>query len=126
MRDIISNVAIRSALAPAVHAAAVDGTAIDTLGFNSLGFVIQTGAVAGSGDFGVKLQDSDNGTDFADVAADQVQGDVPATLAAASVYKLGYVGFKRHVRTAITKAGGTSIGLVVTAILGGAAQRPVA
>lgn len=126
MRDIIHNVGVKQAIAPAVQAAAVDGVAIDTIGFNSVGFAINTGVIAGAGDFGVKLQESDDGATFADVAAAQVQGSVPATLAADSAYKLGYAGFKRYVRASVTKAGGTSIALGAVAILGGASQRPVA
>ncbi|MDJ1632518.1 hypothetical protein [Rhizobium rhizogenes] len=126
MRDIISNIAVLSALAPAVQAAVADGLTIDTLGFNSLAFAINTGAIVGAGDFGVKLADSDDGSAFTDVAAAQVKGSVPTTLAANSAYKLGYVGFKRYVRASLTKSGGTSIALGVLAILGDASDRPVA
>lgn len=127
MRDLVSNFGAVQAIAPAVQAAAADGTAIDTLGFGSVGFVINTGAVAGAGDFGVKIQESDaSGSGFTDAAASAVQGTVPATLEAASVYKLGYAGFKRYVRLSLTKAGGTSIALGAVAIKGNAASRPVA
>jgi hypothetical protein len=124
MRDIAHNIAVRSAIAAAVQSAAVDGTAIDTQGFGSVAFVINTGAIVGSGDFGVKIQDSDDGSSFADVAADHVHGTVPATLTASGAFKVGYGGFKRHVRLALTKAGGTSIALGATAVLGNAANRP--
>lgn len=126
MRDIINNVGVVQALAPAVQAAAVDGATIDTLGFDSIGFAINTGAIAGSGDFGVKVQESDDGTTFTDAAASAVQGTVPATLEASKAYKLGYIGFKRYARLSLTKAGGTSIAAGAVAILGHAAQRPVA
>ena len=49
----------------------------------------------------------------------------PATLAAYSTYRLGYIGNKRYVRLALTKAGGTSIAAGAVAILGGARDRPV-
>lgn len=127
MRDIISNFGAVQAIAPAVQAAAADGITIDTLGFGSVGFVINTGAIVGAGDFGIKVQESDaSGSGFTDAAASAVQGTVPATLEAASVYKLGYVGFKRYVRLSLTKAGGTSIALGAAAIKGNAASRPVA
>lgn len=126
MRDIIHNIAVRTAVVPAVQAASANGSGIDTLGFNSLVFAINTGAIASAGDFGVKLQDSDDDTTYADVAAAQVQGTVPATLVASTSYKLGYVGFKRYARLAITKAGGTSIALGASAILGHPASAPVA
>ena len=126
MRDLISNIAVVPAIAPAVQAAAADGAAIPLKGFDSLVFAINTGAIVGSGDFGVKVQESDDGTTFTDAAASAVLGTVPATLAAASSYKLGYRGFKPFVRLSLTKAGGTSIGLGVVAIKGHARTRPVA
>ncbi len=128
MRDIASNIGAVPALAPAVQAAATTGAAIDTKGFGSLAIVVNTGAIAGDGDFGVKLQDSDTTTsgDFADAAADVVDSNAPATLEASSTYKLGYRGFKRYVRIALTKAGGTSIAAGAVAVLGQAQSRPVA
>lgn len=126
MRDLVHNVGVKQAIAPAVQAAAADGTSVDTFGFNSIAFAINTGAIVGAGDFGLKVQESDNGTDFTDAAASAVLGTVPATLAASSAYKLGYVGYKRHARLSLTKAGGTSIALGAVAVLGNAASKPVA
>lgn len=126
-RDLTSNIAAMPAIAPAVQSAAADGAAIDTKGFSSLAFVVNTGAIVGSGDFGVKLQDSDESdSGFTDVAADQVDTTAPATLGAASSYKLGYRGNKRFVRLALAKAGGTSIALGAIAVLGHPDHAPVA
>ncbi len=126
MRSIAANIGAKSAIDPAVQSATVIGTGIDTLGFNSLAFLVQTGAVAGSGAFGASLEDSDDNVTFTAVAADQVKTNAPAVLAASSTYKLGYHGFKRYVRPVLTKASGTSIAAGVTAVMGHAAQRPVA
>lgn len=128
MRDLASNIGAVLALAPAVQAAAVNGLAIDLQGFESVAFVVNTGAISGDGDFGVKLQesDTDQSADFTDVAAAQVDTNAPATLAASSSFKLGYRGHKRFVRLAVTKAGGTNIAAGAVAILGNAHQRPVA
>ena len=127
MRDLFSNIGAGLALAPAVQSAAVQGPAIDTLGFDSIAFTVATGAIVGAGDFGLKLQESDTttGGDFTDAAAEVVDTNAPATLAAASAYKLGYTGFKRYVRLAVTKAGGTSIAAGAIAVLGNAGERPV-
>ena len=117
MRDLYSNIATFPALAPAVQTAAAQGAAIDTLGAGRLAFVVNTGAIAGSGDFGVKLQESDTGTSgWTDVAAGQVDSNAPATLAADRSYRLGYRGWKRYVRLALTRAGGTSIALGAVAV----------
>ena len=118
MRDLYSNIAALPALAPAVQTAAAQGPAIDVKGAGRVAFVVNTGAVAGAGDFGVKLQESDTGTSgWADVAADQVDSSAPTTLAADSAYRLGYRGWKRFVRLSLTRAGGTSIAAGATAII---------
>lgn len=128
MKDTFSNFKAVQAIVPAVKAAAADGDAIDMQGFNSALIVVNAGAVAGDGEFSVKLQESDTTTsgDFTDVAAIDQHGTAPAVIAANSVVKLGYVGSKRYVRVAVTKAGGTSIALGAVAILGHAAVSPVA
>lgn len=126
MRDLYSNIGAVLAIAPAVQSAAADGVAVDLLGFDSVAFAVNTGAVAGSGDFGVKVQESDNGADFTDAAAAVVDTNAPATLAASTSYKLGYRGFKRYVRLGLTKAGGTSIALGAVAIKGNPRLAPVA
>lgn len=127
MRDLYSNIGVVLALAPAVKTAAGDGVAIDAHGFGSVAFVVNTGAVAGSGDFGVKLQESDaSGSGFTDVATAQLQSNAPATLAASSSYKLGYLGHKRYVRLSLTMAGGTSIAAGAVAVMGDAHKRPAA
>lgn len=128
MRDLYSNIGTRLAIAPAVISAAGEGPAIDTLGFGRIAFGVTTGAIVGSGDFGVKLQHSDTsvGGDFTDVPAGFTDSNTPATLVASSAYKLGYRGTKRYVRLAYTKAGGTSIALAAAAVLGDPASAPVA
>ena len=128
MRDLFSNIGGQLALAPAVQSAAAQGPVIYTKGFDSIALIVTTGAIVGAGDFGVKIQESDTttGGDFTDAAAEVVDTNAPATLAAASAYKLGYRGFKPYVRLALTKAGGTSIAAGAVAVLGNAGDRPVA
>ena len=126
MRDLFSDIGTVLALAPAVQAAAVTGPAIDLSAVGRVAFALTTGAIAGSGDFGVTLQESDDGsTGWANVAADQVQTNAPATLEDGEAYKLGYLGWKRFVRLSLTKTGGTSIVAGAVAILGSTAERPV-
>lgn len=128
MRDIVHNIGVVQALAPQVLAATATGDALDLRGFESAAFVVNTGAIVGAGDFTAKVQDSDTTTsaDFTDVAAAQLQGAFPASLAASSVVKVGYAGFKRYARLVVTKNSGTSIAASATLIKGNAAQRPVA
>ncbi len=128
MRDIYSNIGAVLAYAPAVKSAADTGPAIDLQGFGSIVFVVNTGAIAGDGDFGVKIQESDTSVsgDFTDASAAVVDTNVPATLDESSAYKLGYRGFKRFVRLAVIKAGGTSIAIGAVAVRGNPQLAPVA
>ena len=87
------------------------------------------GAIASAGDFTVKVQESPTSTDgdFTDVVAADLAGNtLPATLAADSSYKVSYIGSKRYARVVATKNGGTSIAAGAVAILGNAADKPVA
>ncbi|SDY18251.1 hypothetical protein [Citreimonas salinaria] len=127
MRDIASNIGPVQAVAPQVLSAANTSAAIDLLGFNSAALVINTGAIVSAGDFTAKLQESDTTTagDFTDVAAAHLVGTFPASLAADSVVKVGYIGHKRYVRTVITKNGGTSIAAGAVIVKGNPADAPV-
>ena len=128
MRDLYSNIDAAVALAPAVLTASANGPAIDLKGANRAAIVVSTGAIVGAGDFSLKLQESATTVsgDFADVPPGHVESDAPATLAAASAYRLGYRGWKRYIRLVATRAGGTSIALGAVAVRSDLAQRPVA
>ncbi|QRY66546.1 hypothetical protein JVX98_19310 [Ensifer sp. PDNC004] len=128
MRDIVHNLKIVQAIAPAVLAATTEGAAIDLKGVESIALVINSGAIVGAGDFTAKLQESDTTTpaDFTDVPDDYVLGELPEDLAANSVAKVGYRGHKRYVRLVLTKNGGTSIAAGAVAVMGGVHDRPVA
>jgi hypothetical protein len=128
MRDFVSNIGPVASIVPAVQAASANGAAVDLLGFNGAALVINTGAVAGSGDYAIKLQESDTTADedFDDVAASDLIGTLPATLEASKVYKQGYIGNCRYVRAVITKASGTSIAAGAIIVKGRPASAPVA
>lgn len=126
MRDLASNIGVVPALAPAVQSAAANGLTVDRKGFEKVTFIVNTGAIAGDGDFSFKVQDSDDGTNWTDAPAKYLIGEAPAELEADSAYKIGYWGHKRYQRLALTKAGGTSIALGAVAVLAGANARPVA
>ena len=128
MRSLEPNIGAVPMIAPAVQSGNNTGAATDLLGFESACLVVNTGAVAGDGDFSVKLQESDEtaGGSFADVAAEHLTGAVPATLEADSVYRLGYIGTKRYIRTVLTKNSGTSLALGAVLVKGHPADAPVA
>lgn len=112
MSDLKNNIAVVPALAPAVHAATkADAAIIDLQGAGSATVVINTGAIAGAGDYTISLRHGDASDLSGDAAAtgDDLLGSFPATLAADSAYAVGYRGGKRYVRVVITKNSGTSV-----------------
>ncbi len=112
MSDLKNNIAAVLALSPAVHAATkADATIIDLQGADSATVVINTGAIAGAGDYTISLRHGDAADLTGDAAAgaDDLIGAFPASLAADSAYAVGYRGSKRYVRVVITKNSGTSI-----------------
>ncbi|MBU4529715.1 MAG: hypothetical protein KUA43_08555 [Hoeflea sp.] len=127
MRDLSHNIGVVAAVVPQVLAATDTSAAIDLKGFDSAALVVNTGAIVSSGNFTAKLQESDTTTseDFADVAAADLIGTLPAALAASTVYKQSYIGNKRYIRTVITKNSGTSIAAGAVVVKGHAASRPV-
>lgn len=128
MKDLHSHISPVVSLIPAAIAATASGSAIDLQGFNSAEFLINTGAIASAGDYTVKVQHSDTttGGDFADCAAADLLGSLPASLAADTVYRVGYKGGKRYVRHVITKNSGTSIIAGILVLRGHPADGPVA
>ena len=125
MRDLYNNLGVVQSIAPAVLAATTNGSDIDLAGFNSAAVVIATGAIVGSAVMVPKLQESDDGSTYTDVAAGDLLGSFPASLSASTVIKVGYRGNKRHVRPVLTLSSGTSIAAGVTIIKGAATKRPV-
>lgn len=128
MKDLHTHLSAVQALAPAVVAATATADPIDLQGFNSAEVVINTGAIVSAGDFTVSVEHSDTttGGDFTAVTGDDLLGTLPASLEAASVYSVGYVGGKRYIRTVTTKNSGTSIAAGIVVIKGHAADTPVA
>tara|TARA_R110002020_G_scaffold5179_4_gene21927 strand:- start:10360 stop:10752 length:393 start_codon:yes stop_codon:yes gene_type:complete len=128
-KDSYSNTKVLASLVPAVHTATLKGSTVDTKGFGTALLVVNTGAIAGDGLYVMSLEESDTTTDgdFDDVAAADVMGDaLPESLAASTVYRLGYIGKKRYVRAVITKTSGTSIAAGAVFVLGTPALAPVA
>ena len=112
MSDLKNNISAVLALSPAVHSATkADAPIIDLQGAGSATVIVNTGAIAGSGDYTISLRHGDAADLSGDAVAsgDDLLGAFPATLAADTSYAVGYRGGKRYVRVVITKNSGTSI-----------------
>lgn len=128
MRSLEPNIGSVQMIAPAVHTGNDTGAATDLLGFESACLVVNTGAIAGDGSFSIKLQESDDtaGGTFTDVAAEHLTGAPASPLEADSVYRLGYIGHRRYIRSVLTRASGTSIALGAVLVKGHPHDKPVA
>ncbi|WDR07304.1 hypothetical protein PSQ90_07760 [Devosia rhodophyticola] len=126
MRDLANNIAVVQMVAAAVISETNTSAAIDLLGFESAALVVNTGAIAGSGDYTAKLQHSDTttGGDFVDVPAASLVGTLPASLTENGTFKQGYIGTKRYLRSIITKNSGTSIAAGTVLIKGNPQKAP--
>ncbi|NOV21662.1 hypothetical protein E5S70_37840 [Ensifer adhaerens] len=126
-KDLYSNISQAVAVVPAVLTATNTSAGIDLAGFESAAVLINTGAIAGAGVFNVTLEESDaSGSGFTAVPASKIQGTLPTPLAASTVYKLGYLGDKRYIRTVLTLASGTSIVAGAVVLKGNARSKPSA
>ena len=97
-------------LAPAARNATTNGTGVDLQSCGTAIAVITFGAWT-DGTHTIKLQDSDDNSTFADVAAAQVDGTNPAVSSgggASQTYRLGYMGTKRYIRAVSTVSGATT------------------
>jgi hypothetical protein len=128
MKDGISGISVVSTLVPATQSATAKGTAVDLQGFNSASVIVNTGTIVSAGLYVMSMQESNTTTDgdFTDVVAGDMLGAFPASLAASSVYKVGYKGAKRYIRAVITKTSGTSIDAGAVVVRGHPYDAPVA
>lgn len=121
MRDsMYDDTAARLTLATALRTnGTVNGTAVDTVGtgnyFRSAMLLVVGGTIT-DGTHTVALQDSDDGSTFTAVPADQVQGSLVA-VTANSVQRLAYLGAKRYLRAVVVTSGATTGGTTSAVIL---------
>lgn len=133
-KDLHSHIGLVVALAVATVAdnTVQTGDAVDLQGFESCEFAVVAGSLADAdATFAVKLQHGAlaDGSDMADVDADDLLGDAPAFTFADddTVQKVGYRGTKRYVRVVITPAGNAgNATFAALAIRSHAREQPVA
>lgn len=132
MKDLYNHIELVQVIAPVtvLDATVLDAVAKDLAGFNSAVIEVSCGA-KGAGDTGtitLKLEHADDSTTpgtagaYAEVESKDVQGVTPEsgiilTLAAgavaAAVYKIGYVGGKRHIRLTLAEKDSNSTGTII-------------
>jgi hypothetical protein len=125
-KDSYHESAVAASLAPQVFTATTNGNGVSVLGFKSALLVVNTGAIDTGGDFTVSVQESDDDSAYTDVAAADVLGTLPETLAASASYRVGYIGKRKFARAVITKNSGTSIAANASFVLQSPAIAPLA
>ncbi len=126
-RDLAHNVAQAVLKNPAATTATFTGSGVDTAGYEAVACLFQTGAYT-DGTHTPKLQDSDDNSTFADVAAANLIGSFTAVSGAGqqnAIQEVGYIGGRRYIRLVVTVSGATT-GAVYGAIalLAGARNLP--
>lgn len=111
-QDIYNRVSVARSIAAQAVTATLNGTGVDLQGYEAAQVILDLGAFGGTTPTAtLEIQDSDDNTTFAVVAAANLQGGaLPAITAAAAnvVIERGYIGEKRYLRGAVTAIGGTT------------------
>lgn len=126
MRDITSAFNAAPSLAPAVRTnGTANGQSVDLQGFDAAMALVTFGTWS-DGTHTPKLQHSDDGTSFSDVAAEDLDGAFVALSASAgqnAAQCVGYRGARRYLRVVLTGAGATSGAASAAHIVRGFAHR---
>jgi photosystem II stability/assembly factor-like uncharacterized protein len=81
-------------------------------------FVVASGTVT-DGSHAVTVQESDDGSSWAAVPSEYLQGSLPTIVSTDDdkVFEVGYVGTKRYIRAVVTTTGATSGGTFGAVVL---------
>lgn len=125
--SVYNHVRAKATLAVAARTTAANGTAVDRAlsgasGTNewhqSATLLVHAGTIT-DGTHAIKLQVSDNGTDWADAPAADLQGSLPTigTSDDDKLYEVGYIGHARYLRAVATPSGSPATGGVYGAVI---------
>jgi hypothetical protein len=120
-RNMHDSITAVQSLASAARTATANGTAADLKGYDSCEAVVDLGAWT-DGTHTPSIQESDDNSTFAAVAAADLDGSFTAMSGTASdnnVQIVGYVGSKRYVRVVMTISSATTGALSAAAIIRG-------
>ncbi len=134
IKDLASRISNVQAIGPAMLAADNTPAAIDLTGFQSAAILLSVGAggiVFDSSDrIDFTVTHSDDGTNYSDVAATDLNGkDAPATVtggvvlslatahASATISEIGYIGGKRYLKVLAHFAGTHGTGTPISAVV---------
>lgn len=108
-------------IAPQAVTAPIDGAIVDLKGFLGATVIIDVGTFAGTSPSAtIKIQESADGTEWSDVAAEDLLGGALPTIDTTNdtqVIHRGYIGTKRYLRVSVTDVSGTSASLPMSAMV---------
>jgi hypothetical protein len=110
IRDIDKSIAATQSINPAAKTTTANGTGVDLAGF-SAAVVLVTVGTRTDGTHVLKIQESDDNSTWADVAAADQSGSFPADVTSNTPIEVGYTGRKRYLRV-VTTISGASTGAV--------------
>lgn len=128
-----NSTAARTTLLPAARTATANGATVDRhtpalSNYRSAMLIVHVGTVT-DGTHVFTLQESADGSSWANVAADQLQGSAISVTSANDerVFELGYTGSARYLRAVVTVSGSPATGGVYSAAvaLSGSRRTPV-
>jgi len=126
-RDLDKEVSVATTLLPAVRTSTASGSTVDLAGFTKAMFVAHVGTVT-DGTFAFDPEESDDGSDWDDIAASDLSGSFSNATSSAdeTVQEVGYLGTKRYIRCNVTVTGSPSTGgpIGVTVVRAGARTLP--
>jgi len=110
-----------TAIAPAAKTSTSNGSSVDLAGYQSALVVLVVGTIT-DGTHTPKLQECDDNSSWADVAAGDLEGSFVALTSSTNQY-IGYKGHRRYVRVVVTVSGATTGGVYGAAVIKGQAQQ---
>jgi hypothetical protein len=106
-------------LAHSARTTSANGTGVDLQGYQGAVAVFNAQAWT-DGSHAMKLQDSADNSNFADVDSSLLDGTAPTVTAAGAqlaVTRVGYLGNKRYIRAVQTVTGSPSTGAIIGALI---------
>lgn len=115
--DLYNNLSVATTLAPAARTASENGAAVDLQGYEGAMIAAIVGTIT-DGTHTLTVQESDDGSTWSDVAAENLQGSF-TNLASDTNQKVGYHGTKRYIRVNVTVSGAANGGAYSVAVVRG-------
>jgi hypothetical protein len=125
LRDFTNQSDVVESIRPQTASGAVNGETVDMRGADSVLIAISAGAITGgNGDSSITLEESDDDSNWTDVADEDIIGTEP-TLDPNTAYQFGYSGGARYVRAVFDLGTETDAAICATAVRSHLHREPI-